>query len=84
MKKSILLIFLLSISQFLFSNPNYKNENGTIITSSDENGVKTTLRKCIINNINSIYLFFISSLFRKKTYVPNYKPGAAKCLLQII
>ncbi len=51
MKKSILLIILLSISQFLFSNPNYKNENGTIITSSYENGIKTTLRRCVVNNI---------------------------------
>ena len=51
MKKSILLIILLSISQIVFSNPNYKNGNGTIITSSEENGVKTTIRKCIINNI---------------------------------
>lgn len=51
MKKSILLIILLSISQVVFSNPNYKNGNGTIITSSEENGIKTTIRKCIINNI---------------------------------
>ena len=51
MKKSILLIILFSISQIVFPNPNYKNGNGTIITSSEENGVKTTIRKCIINNI---------------------------------
>ncbi len=51
MKKSILLIILLSISQVVFSNPNYKNGNGTIITSSEENSIKTTIRKCIINNI---------------------------------
>ena len=51
MKKSILLIILFSISQVVFSTPNYKDGNGTIITSSEENGVKTTIRKCIINNI---------------------------------
>ena len=51
MKKSILLIILLSISQVVFSNPNYKNGNGTIITSSEENGIKTTIRKCLINDI---------------------------------
>lgn len=51
MKKSILLIFLAFISQFGFSNPNYKNENGTIITLSEENGIRTTTHKCIINNI---------------------------------
>ena len=51
MKKSILLIILLSISQVVFSNPNYKEGNGTIISSTEDNGVRTTIRKCIINNI---------------------------------
>ena len=32
-------------------NHNYNNGNGTIITSFEEYGVKTTIRKCIINNI---------------------------------
>ena len=51
MKKGILLIIVLFVSQFVFSNPNYKNGNGTIISSSEEKGIKTTIRKCIINNI---------------------------------
>lgn len=51
MKKSILIIVILFISQIVFSNPNYNNGNGTIIFSSEENEVKTVVRKCIINNI---------------------------------
>ena len=41
MKKSILLIVLLSLSQIVFPDPNYKNGNGTIITASK----KWTVRK---------------------------------------
>ena len=51
MKKSILLIVLLCLSQIVFPDPNYKNGNGTIITASQKDGVKTTIRKCIISNI---------------------------------
>ncbi len=51
MKKSILLIVLLFISQFVFSNPNYKNGNGTIISSTEENSIRTIIRKCEINDI---------------------------------
>ena len=51
MKKRFLLIVLLAFSQFVFANPNYKNGNGTIISSVEKDGVKTTIRKCIINNV---------------------------------
>jgi hypothetical protein len=51
MKKNILLIIVFFIAQVVFSNPNYKDGNGTIITSFEEDGVKTTIRKCFINNI---------------------------------
>ena len=47
MKKRFLLIVLLAFSQFVFANPNYKNGNGTIISSVEKDGVKTTIRKCI-------------------------------------
>lgn len=51
MKKSFLLLILLALSQIVFSNPNYKNGNGTIIFSKNEDGVKTTIRKCEIDAI---------------------------------
>ena len=53
MKKSFLLIVLLAISQMLFAkpNPNYKSGNGTIISSTEKNGIRTTIRKCEIADI---------------------------------
>lgn len=51
MKKSILLAALLCITQIAFANPNYKNGNGTIISSSEKDGTKITIRKCEIDNI---------------------------------
>ena len=53
MKKSFLLIVLLAISQMVFAkpNPNYKSGNGTIISSTEKNGIRTTIRKCEIADI---------------------------------
>jgi len=50
MKKFIIFCLLL-ISQFAFAVPNYKNGNGTIISNSEKNSVRATIRKCIINNV---------------------------------
>ena len=51
MKKSVLLILLLSLAQLAFSNPNYKNGNGTIISSSEKDGTKIIIRKCEVDDI---------------------------------
>ncbi len=51
MKKSIFLMALLIVSQMAFASPNYKNGNGTIVSVSEKNGVKTTVRKCVIGNV---------------------------------
>ena len=59
MKKSVLLILLLSLAQLAFSNPNYKNGNGTIISSSEKDGNKIIIRKCEVDDIK------IGDLLRK-------------------
>lgn len=51
MKKSILLITLLALSQIAFAEPNYKNENGTIISSEEQDAKKIVVRKCEIADI---------------------------------
>ena len=51
MKKSLFLIILLALAQLIFANPNYNNGNGTIIFSQNQDGVKTTIRKCEIDSI---------------------------------
>ena len=51
MKKSLFLIILLTLAQLIFANPNYNNGNGTIIFSQNQDGVKTTIRKCEIDSI---------------------------------
>ncbi len=51
MKKCSLFIILFALAQFGFSDPNYKNGNGTIISVFETEGIRSTVRKCIINNI---------------------------------
>ena len=51
MKKSLFLIILVVLAQLIFANPNYNNGNGTIIFSQNQDGVKTTIRKCEIDSI---------------------------------
>ncbi|WP_191017478.1 hypothetical protein [Treponema zioleckii] len=51
MKKQFFFAILLTLSQIAFGNPNYKNGNGTVISSTEKNGLKTTIRKCVIKNV---------------------------------
>lgn len=52
MKKIHSIFIILAIySTGLFANPNYKNGNGTIISSTNENGIKKTVRKCEMADI---------------------------------
>lgn len=52
MKKIDSIFLILAIcSTGLFANPNYKNGNGTIISSTNENGIKKTVRKCEMADI---------------------------------
>ena len=51
MKKSLFIILVLAISQIVFANPNYKNGNGTILSSSEKDGAKSIIRKCEIDDV---------------------------------
>lgn len=47
MKKSFLLLILLALSQIVFSNPNYKNGNGTIPMANYGTKSSTTILKVV-------------------------------------
>lgn len=52
MKKFYIVFLLLTVCTLkLFAEPNYNGGNGTIISSTNENGIIKTIRKCEINNI---------------------------------
>lgn len=52
MKKVYLLMVMLAVFSIpLFAMPNYQNGNGTIISSTNENGIKKIVRKCEIDDI---------------------------------
>ncbi len=51
MKKLFIFSIFIIFCQLLFSSPNYNNGNGTIESVSEKDGIKTTIRKCEIDNV---------------------------------
>ena len=51
MKKVFLISIFIIFCQLLFSSPNYNNGNGTIVSVSEKDGIRTTIRKCEIDDV---------------------------------